>query len=124
MELPRPRIRQTQLLYPHPQKRRASSSSSSDGYELRVIPTEDGNDFHVELVQPDGEVDKSVKKPSVEQVKEVDGATAGGEQKNDGEFDSAVDSILDAGASLSCCFSIHASIDICLNSHTFLLHFS
>ena len=48
-ELPPPpcALRQT-LFYSYQQK----SLSNGDGYELQVIHDDDGNDFHVELVQP------------------------------------------------------------------------
>ena len=110
-----PRSRQTQLLYCNQQKRPVNAS---DGYELRVVPHEDGNDFHVELIKPVAEKVESVKtsaeekdvegatstfsSPSVESEKlseNVEEGTAGGSKKNVGEFVSAVDSILDAGES-------------------------
>jgi hypothetical protein len=130
--LPPPPVRQTQLLYSHQQKR---PISDIDGYELRVVPHEDGNDFHVELVQPaavmmehtqqwhDAEGVESVTPASAEEKgmeedlvatspsslpsaeseksgeKNVEAAAAVGSKKNVGEFFSAVDSILDAGAS-------------------------
>eukprot|EP00984_Skeletonema_dohrnii_P005316 scaffold1868_cov139-Skeletonema_dohrnii-CCMP3373.AAC.6 len=113
-----PRSRQTQLLYCNQQKRPVNAS---DGYELRVVPHEDGNDFHVELIKPDAEKVESVK-PSAEE-KDVEGATSpssspsveseklsenveegtagGGSKKNVGEFVSAVDSILDAAETIA-----------------------
>ena len=118
MELPRPsRSHQTQILYPHQPSRHLTSTS--DGYELRVIPTEDGNDFHVELVQPDDSssseevvASKSMNRPgektdgeeassltSMESDKSGNVEGGGGLQKNGGEFNCAVDSILDAGMS-------------------------
>jgi len=118
-----PRSRQTQLLYCNQQKRPVNAS---DGYELRVVPHEDGNDFHVELIKPDAEKIEPVK-PSAEE-KDVEGATspsslptveseklsenveegtAGGSKKNVGEFVSAVDSILDAGESSHFFFCLH-----------------
>ena len=105
-----------------------TTTARSDGYELRVVPHEDGNDFHVELIKPDqvqvvekkGESLKEEQQCNVDDVEEEgcslpfmegegldeggdveESATTDGSKKNAGEFDTAVDSILDAGTSLS-----------------------
>ncbi|KAL7499606.1 hypothetical protein ACHAWT_007530, partial [Skeletonema menzelii] len=113
----------TQLLYSHEEETtkttREVNINASDGYELRVVPHEDGNDFHVELIKPDVEKVESLKQQSFvvgescslsfmesEKVGEsgVEVGTVGGgskKNKNVGEFDTAVDSILDAAETIA-----------------------
>ncbi len=109
LQLPR---RETQVLYSNNEKR--SVKNSSDGYELRVIPHDDGNDFHVELIKPkDVEKEEDYSLMERQQCGSVVGVeensslafresekveeSVEGSKKNEGEFDTAVDSILDAG---------------------------
>lgn len=137
LHLPPPPFRQTQLLYSHQQKK---PISSIDGYELRVVPNEDGNDFLVELVQPaavmmehtqqwqDSEKVESEKNASTDEKdvlpsseseksgdKDVEVAATVGSKGNAVEFFSAVDSILDAGAPYDVsCVCVCIRVLICL----------